>query len=189
MVDHFPSYSAPARQLLGSADGQSKFRKLYGDYFIQGFALGADAGVCLAAHSHSKDSQEQLKVKITVKILFSSASEEHVETSENHEASADLNVCGYSTMGGDSEKLATTSTSSYDQERIRNIASKYMKTVASLEADVKRAMQDLKLKEGGQGQQSSAFDICRSGLVVQVLLFPYALTQEYLDLVHSREVV
>jgi hypothetical protein len=185
VLDDFPKYSEAALKLLGQPGGATKFRKLYGDFFIRGFTLGADAGICLAAHAHSTDTKEQLKVKLTVKVLFWSASVEHEETTENHEGSADLKVVGYSTMAGEFEKLETESTSYWDQQRVRDVATKYMRVISSLEKDVRANLTELKLKEGARVPLTEAFGLCRSGIVVQLLLFPHARTEQYLRICKS----
>lgn len=179
-MHNFPRYSEEAKRLLASTDGRKKFSDTYGDYFVRGFVLGADAGICLSAHSNSKDSTEQLKVKVTVKVLFVEKSAEHEEMSENHEASAELKVCGYSTVFGQSEALETRSTAYSEQQRIRSIVTKYTRVVTELEPLIKARMAELKLKEGADVKVSQVYDIYRSGLVVQLLLFPHARTYEYM---------
>ena len=120
-----------------------------------------------------------------MKLLFWSASVEHEETSENHEGSADLRVCGYSTISGEAGSLETQSTSSWDQDRVRNVAASYMKVINNLEKTVTESLQQLQLEEGAHVPLSSAYELCRSGIVVQLLLFPYARTEQYLHAIHG----
>jgi hypothetical protein len=180
MLGQFPRYSASARRLLGSVDGQKKFQKLYGDFFIRGYTLGADAGVCVTAQFDKDSSKESLQVKVTVTILGWSESVEHNESTESSKVSASLKFCGYSTLYNKTESEETKSSLASDQAKLGRLAAKYTNLVSRLEADVKRSLGELKLVEGGVVPAATAFELCRSGLVVQLLLFPHALTQEYI---------
>jgi hypothetical protein len=188
IVDNFPAYSAAAKKLLQTKQGRDEFRRLYGDYFVRGYTLGADAGMCLSAKTDSHKTEENLKIKVTVKVLCFSHSEEHIEASQTEDLSATLHVCGYNSQTGQCETLDTQSTSNFDQNRIRALATKYMGAVSKLESDVRRGLHELKLEEGARLHPSVAFDLCRAGLVVQLLLFPHARTQEYLDASLHRQV-
>lgn len=186
ILDRFPRYSKPVRRLLNSKNGEKEFRELYGDFFIRGYTLGADAGVCVTARFDSHSSKEELQVKVTVRILGWSKSAEHRESTQSSEVSAALSLCGYSTLKGESESLETKSVSASDQAKLGAVAVKYNTLVARLESDVKKGMQELNLIEGARIPASQAFGLCRSGLAVQLLLFPYALTQDYVDCISLR---
>lgn len=181
ILGQFPRYSTTAKRLLGSRDGQNKFRRMYGDYFVRGYTLGADAGVCVIAQFYSNSSVDKMQVKVTVKVLGFSKSAVWNESKESSDVSASLKCCGYSTLQNKSDSDETKSARGADQTRIAQMAAPYTRMVSRLKADVEKSMGAMNLVEGAVMPAARSFELCRSGLVVQLLLFPHALTQGYID--------
>lgn len=181
MVDRFPAFTESSTQLLRSSGGPEKFRQLYGDYFVRGYTLGADAGLCLSARSHDRSQTESLKITVTVKVLWTSASASHTEERKEQAADAAMSICGYTTLRNEVDVVETKSASVFDQTRVRAVASKYMDRVAALEAEARLRLKELNVKDGQYAPTSTVLDMSRSGLVVQLLLFPFARLEEYVQ--------
>lgn len=165
----------------------AEFKKLYGDFFVSGYVLGADAGICLSSDVHDRSEKESLKITVTVKVLFVSASASHTEEHAKEESSASLSVCGYSTMQNVNESVATRSASLVEQGEVQEVAARYMAMVASLEDDARERLRKLALlKEGHRLPLSTGFDACRAGLVVQLLLSPFSRMEEYVRVSSRR---
>ena len=163
-------------------NGTALFRKAYGDYYVCGYELGADAGATLSATTESMASQETLTLTLTVKALFWEKTTPPVtETWKKASASSTLEFCGYSTLGPMSEQVAVKGTSAEEQKQLQQRAKDYLELIPCLRKDVDSKLAELSLEDGQKLPLAACSRICRSGLVVQLLLAPYARLNEYVQ--------
>ncbi|KAK4205405.1 hypothetical protein QBC40DRAFT_320126 [Triangularia verruculosa] len=181
VVDETPPLSRESMRILQSQDGQAKFRKRYGDYYVCGFALGADAGACMSASTESMSSKETLEITVKVKLLFFTASATHTETWESSSQSSSMSFSGYSTLDPNQQPFALTLSSNQsvnpgrDEMILRQHAMVYLDKVSSLTTEVWKKLQELGLTEdGAELKLADCTRLCKSGLVVELLLAPYA---------------
>lgn len=179
MIDQTPRLSSTALSLLRNPGGLSKFRKAYGDYYVCGYELGADAGATLSATDKSSKKDETLALTVAVKVLFVEKSVTTTTTTTTMSSSSAMKFSGYSTLHHDTKSLTSESLSVAEQTGLQNAASTYLKKVASLDHDVRDALKDLGLKEGQTLPLSSCSELCKSGLVVQLLLAPLARLNDF----------
>lgn len=177
-----PPLSHDAVLLLCSTDGPARFKAIYGDYFVCGYELGGDAGACLSASSRMSSKKTTLELKLTVKVLFVkksvSKTTETVETS----GSSSFAFSGYSTLGSKSVSVSATNPQPGDQHRIQTAAAEYLTMVGDLPSEIRKQMRQLGLVDGQAVPLSSSASICESGLVVQLLLAPFARLTEFTQL-------
>ncbi|OOQ91472.1 hypothetical protein PEBR_00815 [Penicillium brasilianum] len=180
-LDRPPEFSREAVSILTQVDGESGFRERYGDYYVYGYELGADAGACISAESSTYDSEETLKITVTVKVLFASVSASHTESSQRHESSAKFTFSGFSTLHGEVESSPGTSSpaSVADLQALQNQASAHMARVARLDQELQERMTSLGLTGGAKLPWHLCGEICRAGVVVQLLLAPFRSLVEY----------
>ncbi|KAK0629293.1 hypothetical protein B0T17DRAFT_615088 [Bombardia bombarda] len=178
-------FSPEAVMLLCARDGPARFRQRYGDYYVCGYELGGDAGACLSASSASKSKTETLELTVTVKVLFVKVSVTHKTSSSSSSAESKLSFSGYNTLTKQTESVAVVSKRAYDEKQalINQAAVRYLATVANLPQEVRKRMRQLKLCDGQALPLNACADICQSGLVVQLLLAPYARLNQYVSLV------
>ncbi|KAJ5263842.1 hypothetical protein N7478_011447 [Penicillium angulare] len=183
VLDRPPDFSLEASTLLAQPDGDSRFCERYGDYYIYGYELGADAGACISAESSEYSSEETLKITVTVKVLFWSASVSHTETFKEHKSSASFAFSGFNTLDGEVKKYPGVSpdgsTSVEGLVKMQKEASEHLARVARLDHEIQKRMASLGLTEDAKLPLSSCGEVCRSGLVVQLLLAPFANLFEY----------
>lgn len=179
-----PLLSPDALQLLASGrDGPRLFSAKYGDYYVAGFELGADAGACLAAKASARLSTETVSLSLTVKVLFVSKTIEKNTTTSDYSASADLTFQGYDTLRDENKELHVASKEPC--RSVRLAADEFSARVISLQKAAETALAEVKLDiskplDGGGYEQ-----LVRSGLVVQLVLMPYQSLTEYATLLYG----
>ncbi|KAK0642162.1 hypothetical protein B0T16DRAFT_462167 [Cercophora newfieldiana] len=192
ILDRTPVLSAQAISILRSEDGEAKFRSRFGDFYICGFALGADAGACMSASTESMTSEESLEITVKVKALFFEVEATYTETWSSASQSASISFSGYSTLDPSPEPCSLTLASgaspddaSYarNQQIIRDRATLYLAKVSTLQKQVWESLQHLGLTHGAKLGLSDCTKLCRSGLVAELLLAPYARLNQYVECV------
>ncbi|KAK3389205.1 hypothetical protein B0H63DRAFT_445418 [Podospora didyma] len=180
-------FSPEAVMLLRGRNGPARFRKLYGDYYVCGYELGGDAGACLSASSSSTSKAESLALTVTVKVLFVSASVTVKASSSSSTAESKLSLVGYNSIGQKSENITAVSKGTGDEQQaqIKEAAGRYLASVAELPREVRKRMHKLKLRDGQALPLSAVTRICTSGLVVQLLLAPFARLNQYIGLANQ----
>jgi hypothetical protein len=182
VLDTSPVLAQSALVLLDSADGSARFRSAYGDYYVCGYELGADAGACMSASTESTTTTESLEITVAVKVLFYTASTTHTESSSSFNTSSSMNFCGYSSLEQKVDDLTTPNRSSVDEQaQLQQVAADYMKKVGSLDSDVRKSLADLGLKDAEKLSLSVCPRVCQSGLVVELLLAPFARLNQYVN--------
>ncbi len=178
--------SQAALNILQSGHGAEKrFRQRYGDFYVCGFVLGADAGACMSASTEARSSQESLEITVKVKTLFFKASATHTESKTEQSASSSIAFSGYSTLdGGQPCALALAGGSSaYEQRVVQLRATEYLDKVKGLPQQVRKVMKEAGLVDGGSLALADCTRLCRSGLVAELLLAPFARLNQYVECV------
>ena len=179
MLNQTPPLSAEALDLLRKRDGPVHFQNRYGDFYVCGYELGADAGATLFASTQSSSIKETLSLTVAVKVLFFEESVTHTTTSSSYTSNASMTFCGYSTLQKATQSTKTESLIPSEQARMQRAASAYLKRVGSVDHEAKETLAKLGLKDGQTLPLSSCTDICQSGLVVQLLLAPLARLNDF----------
>ncbi|KAI9163801.1 hypothetical protein HJFPF1_05428 [Paramyrothecium foliicola] len=147
ILDGTPVFSKEAIALLQSGKGaESRFRKRYGDYYVCGFVLGADAGACMSADTESKSSEETLEITVKVKVLFFEASATHTEVIKSQSQSSSISFSAYSTLENVQPLSLTISGRSTspaaDQQLLQRRAKEYLEKFKRLQQDVQAIMRE-----------------------------------------------
>jgi hypothetical protein len=171
-----------ALALLNSADGPTKFRSIYGDYYVCGYELGADAGACMSASTESSKTTETKEITVAVKVLFYSASTTHKSSSSTTTSSSTMSFCSYNSLEQTNRSLSIPAkASTYEQTYLQQIATEHMQKIASLSSEVRKRLKDLDLDDGEKLPWSICQSICQSGLVVELLLAPFSRLNQYIE--------
>ncbi len=139
----------------------------------------------MSASTEARSSQETLEITVHVKVLFFEASVTHVESKTEQSMSSSIAFSGYSTLdGGQPCALALAAGSSaYDQRVLQLRATEYLDKVKGLPQQVQKVMQEVGLVDGGSLALADSTRLCRSGLVVELLLAPFARLNQYVECV------
>jgi hypothetical protein len=180
-----PSFTPKALALLRSpdGDGESRFREQYGDFFVAGYVLGGDAGACLSLDEYSRNEAERTEITVTVKVLFSEASDSKKEEKVHVKSSAAMAFAGYNSFTGESQALNFASTQEREHKQLQAAAAKFIGQVAWLEREVRKRLNGLGVKDGAKMPLSEGLTLCQTGVVVQLLMFPFARLQQFVQTV------
>ncbi|KAJ6526412.1 hypothetical protein B0H19DRAFT_1335705 [Mycena capillaripes] len=176
-----PEFTAHARKLLYDPRTRNSFRATYDDYFVAGLCLGADNATFLSSSS-GKDIQDEMKdIKVKVK-LFGFTKTVYDKHTEEHsdERSFDVTYIGLDTLRAYQETTHVTDERVYEVVKARAVQS--VADGNDLMARVRRVMEKLQLVEGAKLTRDQLTEVCRSGLVVELLLIPYGGLKEYAEI-------
>lgn len=140
----------------------------------------------MSAYTASKETSVTKEITVTVKTLFWSASETYRESEYSYSTEAAFSMSAYSTLveDGDSSGLSPVvsinSTSTYQMETLVHTTAVYLEKVRELQSQVKKIMCEVGLEDGARLPVADCGRLCKSGLVAELLLQPYARLNEYL---------
>jgi len=170
MFEKAPYLNDDAIILLRFGGGIDAFEKVYGDYYVAGYNIGADTGLMCGESAQANSTVEKLSVKVEVTALlytdtytdskfFSTAGESSSFSLAGFDTLSDLHVLENSMGGGGLNSLRQKATS------------------LSAMADQLTSRVQAKLRNFGlYEKQALSFEmcekICESGLVVELILLP-----------------
>ncbi|KAJ9613427.1 hypothetical protein H2200_003369 [Cladophialophora chaetospira] len=198
-----PSLKHAAKATATGDAGLSEVRCQYGDYYLAGLCLGADAGASVSANNSQSSKFEQKKITATVSAFLWSRSVTHTSASQEFEASMDLEFSGYATLNGQkfhqrcglgstnpmkspATALAATQRAA-DVQSMHAAAAEYMQKVANLHKDVQVRMDALGLHHQKLLALEDCSKICQAGLVVQLVLVPFSLLRELVEISSTKK--
>ncbi|KAF5536436.1 hypothetical protein FPHYL_12968 [Fusarium phyllophilum] len=186
ILDQPPPLSIAAKSMLQS-QGPRQFANVYGDYYVSGYELGADAGASLSATTESKESKERLAITVKVKALFfERALPEAVITTSSSDSSSCITFVGYSTLGNSKRSVEANGLSETGLGALQKVSAAFLQEVGALEISARNVMNRLGLVDGQQLSLERCSEVCKSGLVVQLLLAPYNRLVEFVELAAAR---
>ncbi|ETI27793.1 hypothetical protein G647_00242 [Cladophialophora carrionii CBS 160.54] len=165
-----PRLTDQARCLLEKDPG--RFRDEYGDYYIAGLQLGADAGCSLSVAASSESRTETTKLSVTVHVLFWDATAETEDTQSSQTSAFALNFMAYDTLTHSfveqhcAEGAQTGS--------IKELAKRYMQAVLHLQASVDRKLVEWRVSPSAQLSIGQCQALCGTGVVSHLVLEPYS---------------
>ncbi|KAF2805524.1 uncharacterized protein BDZ99DRAFT_574445 [Mytilinidion resinicola] len=175
---HVPRLSAEAFHILQtSPEPQQAFQKEFGEYYVGAYILGGANVNMVSASSASWSKSKDLSGSYTVNFLWSSTT----KPLDDHERSGNLfgNVAlsAYDSLDGWQENKSGAGNTTYldivrsaDDNKLRGWA---------LAKRVTRKAKELKVEKGSEVSWDMCDTICKAGLVVEVLLLPYAGLRDY----------
>lgn len=179
IFEQTPRFAPEAIRILEDKDGLARFRALFGDYYVCGYELGADAGACLSASTRDTSTEQTLTLTVSVKLLWMTESVSHTEHSQSATESATMTFSGYNSLGNESLSRKSESVSPSEQAELKKVANRWLKTIGALEAASRTRMRDLGVHDDQRLPLSACESICRSGLVVRLLMAPFAHLNQF----------
>ncbi|KAH0352644.1 hypothetical protein KCU83_g3352, partial [Aureobasidium melanogenum] len=165
-----PALSKDAHDVL-SKGGILAFQSAYGDYYVAGFSLGADSGICISFSEDDRSESESWSITVTVKFLFMSASHTWSDSSASTLQNISMNLNGYDTLTGSNIKTSTLGPDGL--QRLRKDAAQITARNTSIAGDVASRLQTLGLRDKGLLGMRDMPQVQASQLVVEVLLLPW----------------
>ncbi|KAK2593760.1 hypothetical protein QQS21_008521 [Conoideocrella luteorostrata] len=184
---HFPSLSRDAIRILRtSSDPSRAFSDKFGDYFVGGYILGGANSTLASGAGASERSSEHLSVSLEVHVLFTSYSD------TVNKQSADYSSLGTATLTAfDSLDAYQTEVKASEYEAYRNATQASRdnrQRGAALQERVKARLNAVDLgSSGAQLPWERCAELCRSGLVLELLMLPWAGLRDYRSALSKRE--
>ncbi|QUC19155.1 uncharacterized protein UV8b_03396 [Ustilaginoidea virens] len=182
-----PRLSWEAKALLSRPGGEALFAERFGDYYAACYVLGGDAGVYVSTSDEAVSTRSTEKVTVRVKALFFSTSRSFEKTTTGRAESFEVTMSGYDTLAGSAHVhvptvgpsgLVRVSQAKFDE--VRRASTGYVDSVDELPARIGRRMRELRLvKDRDELEWDHGLELCRAGLVVQLVLMPYSHLREY----------
>jgi hypothetical protein len=147
------------------------FAQTFGDYFVQGYILGAERGVNLHVASRMEAERESKSVTVEVKLLFLEGSSTTTETHESISKDFEITVMGYDTLENRFAHLA--SKDDHDTRTMRDIFQTFHAGVNYIEHDVATRLQMMQFADRAHVQLTDCDRIYQSRLVKNLVLLPY----------------
>ncbi|KAJ7306884.1 hypothetical protein DFH08DRAFT_1053777 [Mycena albidolilacea] len=176
-----PEFTTHARRLLYDPHNRDSFRAAYGDYFVAGLCLGADNATFLSSSSGKNVQSEMKDIKVQAKFfgftktVYDKRTEEH---SENR--SFDITYSGLDTLRAYQETTRATDERAYEGVKAR--AAQSVADGQGLMERVRGVMDEMHLVDRAKLTSNQLTEVCRSGLVVELLLMPYGGLKEYAEI-------
>jgi len=184
LLDDQPRLTLAALQVLRHK-GMKQFQQTYGDFYVYGYELGADAGATLNATTKMSSMSETLELTVTVKVLFVKASATFSTSKTSFDSSSAMSFCGYSTLDNHQLAIASVTLSEAEQRALKEAAGCFLDKVQSLEGRARAKLKSMHLEDGQILPLSACVELCQSGLVVQLLLAPFARLEEFVSVAYQ----
>jgi hypothetical protein len=165
-----PRLTAHAKQLLTNDPAQ--FRNDYGDYYIAGLQLGADAGCSLSVEASSEGRTGTTKLSVTVHAVFWDATTETVDTQSSQTSAFALNFMAYSTL--DHSFVEQHYAQGAQLASIKELAKRHMQAVLRLQADVDQELMLWRVWPTAELSIGQCQALCGTGVVSYLVLEPYS---------------
>lgn len=185
--EEMPELSVQALSLLKtSAEPQTAFRDQFGDYYVSAYVLGGANATMLSASAASGSATEDLSGQFEARFLWASTT----HYIEKHERSGHFagtaSIQSFDTLdilqdsrSGDNEATHMQITQSAAENQIRGMM---------LTQRVSERAQQMGVTNGMELSWGKCEEICKKGLVVEIMLMPYIGLRSYMAAVLSPEV-
>jgi hypothetical protein len=165
-----PALSNVAHDVL-SKGGVPAFQSTYGDYYVAGFKLGAESGICMSFSENDRSESESWSITITVKFLFMSASHTWSDSRASTLQNISMELNGYDTLTG--SNIRTSTPGPEGLQSLRKDAAQLTARNTSIAGDVASRLQTLGMEDKGLLGMRDLPQVQASQLVVEVILLPW----------------
>lgn len=174
-----------------SEDGLTGFQKMYGDYFVDSFVLGAESAVMLHSSSLDTSTAEHAKIVAEAQFLCFSTETTVADLSfEQQNSSLRFGITAFDSLDGQFVDIGSEDDFSggLSIQQAQALGSMYAARVYALPRRVKEPMQALDADLGADLKNSfvgweALRAVTQSGLVLQILLRPFARLRQVQEIV------
>ncbi|KAG9495532.1 hypothetical protein J7337_013781 [Fusarium musae] len=178
---HFPSLSEDATRILRTSDDPcAAFRDKFGDYFVGGYILGGTNSTVMWGTGASQGESERLDISFEVHLLFLSYEDSIKKNDDNYSSAGAANLAAFDSLDAYQAKVEASNYGSYRTAVETSIANR--QRGAELQGRVLAKLKSLDLgPSGSQLPWEKCDELCRSGLVLELLMLPWAGLRDYRD--------
>ncbi|EUC40363.1 hypothetical protein COCMIDRAFT_109002 [Bipolaris oryzae ATCC 44560] len=174
-----PQLTPYARNVL--CKSENEFCSIFGDYYIAGYQIGADAGGCVTIEHKDQSEEKMLQIRATAKVLWIEMTISTTTSSKEVFSNHTVSFKSYDTLQQCIEKSEGA-----NLEEIHQMSKACMNRIGNLQAIVEKKLLELGLNTSGGVSVKECAQLCESGVVVQLILAPYSKLAEYVALTSSH---
>ena len=163
-----------------SGDGLREFEEQFGDYYVAGYRLGGEAGMLLTESSSAVSSVEIKSIQAKVRFLCFSRTYRDQSRSTSSSSSFSADVIGYDTLAHAKFPPAGVKAAPSAEER-ESQAFKYGYRVQCLSQRVAATVDALDLAQDSLLTHEMCAALCRTGLVMELILLPVRYLREVME--------
>ncbi|RGP77375.1 hypothetical protein FLONG3_4514 [Fusarium longipes] len=178
-LGYFPSLSEDAIRILQtSANPTVAFRNKFGDYFVGGYILGGTNSTVMWGSGGSSAESERLNISFEVHLLFLSYEDSISKNDANYSSTGTTNLTAFDSLDAFQTKIEASNYGSYRAAVETSVANRQRGAV--LQDRVLAKLKGLNLgSSGSQLQWEKCDELCKSGLVLELLMLPWAGLRDY----------
>lgn len=162
------------------------FRGQFGDYYVAGIRLGADTSTFVSYSTASSSEDSRLALAGTVKLLFFSKDIRYDEASQSSSEAGTISLEGYDTLSGD--RVSTRADDAAGTRRLIGRGREFVTMGKQLQVRVENKLDELGLKDSQLLSMERCTALCRAGLVVELILLPFAGLRDFCESLRRRTV-
>ncbi|KAF7541256.1 hypothetical protein G7054_g718 [Neopestalotiopsis clavispora] len=161
----------------------NRFKRRFGDYYVSGLRLGGDSSVFVSVDEAAKSSAETFKAKVSVRVLFWSASIEHSHEERAASESLSFQFAAFDSLTQTHETLDNGA----PFQQVRGLVKRYTELGGSLNQRITDLRGELGLEKDKILKPSDITAVCESGLVVEVILQPFIFQRDFVSQSKRRD--
>ncbi|CAI6340661.1 unnamed protein product [Periconia digitata] len=190
-LERTPRLTTSAAALIGQS-GLESFQECFGDYYVAGYILGADTGMLLSASSFSRKEINEVSVETEARVLWFKTHATWSTEFTSFDAGKNVKVLGYDTLDDrtwpNHPELLARDTFTYGSPQhveSMELAQKDLETLTNysenLPGRVDKILQSSGLDDGDYLTFEQCENLCKLGVVVELLLLPMARIREVIE--------
>ena len=187
MFQRPPPLNDDALIALKFGGGLEAFQARFGDYYVAGYHLGADAALMLSEGATTSSTVERLSVKVEVTVLFYNDSHTEEKFFTESSANSTFRLSGFDTLSD--LHVSETRIGSAGLDSLRKAAGGLSGMANQLANRVSTKMDGLRLQNSDSLGFETCEKLCGSGLVVQLILLPLSTLREVVLWSQSTDII
>ena len=170
------------RPRLGKQD--STFLDTYGDYYIAGMCVGATSSIFMSSSGSESSNSENTDVNVTGKLLGFSKTKNYDWNEREAKAISEVSISAFDTLDAVHIDAPASVSGIYISEQ-RKRAAELAAMGRKLESRLRKRAQQYDICNDKSLSTEQCRQICESGLVIGLILFPFAQLRDYANVSNS----
>lgn len=179
MFETAPKLNDSAKVILKHQGGIEAFKRHYGDYYVSGYRIGGEAGLLLSVAACAKDVTDTYSFTLAAQAFIFKVSKTYRKFFSEASASSTMTLSGYDTLGSRQITLKGSGTGGGgDIMKLMETANDYENLGQNLDFRIEERMREFSLEPDETIGLEICDAICKSGVVVELLLSPMVTLRE-----------
>ena len=182
-----PKLSLEGRNILERdvLDETTHFKDTYGDCFVGGLLIGAEAGVLFSQDNYEKTTVQVATITLKIKVLFATFKKAWSVTDVDHEALSSFSITTFNTMNNSFSCLAPGLPAPDGKDTVE-AAAIGIQAVDELMEVIEEKLEAL-MKGANEDSHAMAEKLLKAGLILEVMLVPYASLVDFVEVMEAAK--